>query len=243
MNQTTEDHFIFCADDEVVVHGIKEHKPKAKQWPFSLTRTLRPGAHADADSIHINTTQKQLSMSILNLALQGKHNVYNSLAAGMTARLLDVRDDVIRESLSNFKNAEHRLEYVGRVNGIEYINDSKATNVNATWFALESAKKPVIWIAGGVDKGNNYKQLKELVKDKVKMIICLGKDNEALVKAFGKLVPEMFEVESAYEAVKAASQMGKPGDTVLLSPACASFDLFKNYEDRGAQFKHAVMAL
>jgi UDP-N-acetylmuramoylalanine--D-glutamate ligase len=243
MNQTESDHFIYCDDDETVCAGLVKHSPKANRLPFSLTKSFRTGAYADADSIHINTTQKQFSMSILNLALQGKHNIYNSLAAGLTARVLEVRDDLIRESLSDFKNVEHRLEYVATANGITYINDSKATNVNAAWYALESMKKPVIWIAGGVDKGNDYRQLKNLVKDKVKMIICLGKDNEALVKAFGKVVPSMYEVDSAYEAVKAASQMGEPGDTVLLSPACASFDLFKNYEDRGMQFKHAVMAL
>lgn len=243
MNQTEVDHFIYCADDEVVVNGLHDHGSKANQLPFSFNLDKQPVAYADADQIHIKTTQKPFSMSIMNLALQGKHNIYNSLAAGLAARVLEVRDEVIRESLIDFTAVEHRLEYVATANGIKYINDSKATNVNAAWYALESMHKPVIWIAGGVDKGNDYRQLKNLVKDKVKMIICLGKDNEALVKAFGKVVPEMYEVDSAYEAVKAASQMGKPGDTVLLSPACASFDLFKNYEDRGKQFKHAVMAL
>ncbi len=242
-NQTKDDHFIYCTDDETVNAGITKYSPKGSLWPFSINTSLDKGGYSDGNSIYINTTQNQLNMSILNLALEGKHNVYNSLAAGLTARVLELRDDIVRESLSDFKNVEHRLEHVAVVNGIEYVNDSKATNVNAAWYALESMKKPVVWIAGGTDKGNDYKQLKHLVQERVKMIICIGKDNQPIVDAFGSVCNAIYEVDGAYEAVQAASQMGESGDVVLLSPACASFDRFKNYEDRGLQFKHAVHAL
>ncbi len=182
-------------------------------------------------------------MLIHELALQGKHNLYNSMAAGISARVLEIRKEVVRESLSDFKNVEHRLEHVGSVHGIEFVNDSKATNVNSTWYALESFNKPVILILGGIDKGNDYSMLTELVKEKVKGIICLGTENKKILKAFKDIVPNIVEVTTAEMAVKAAYQMGKQGDVVLLSPACASFDLFENYEDRGRQFKQAVKAL
>ena len=182
-------------------------------------------------------------MSIFELALQGKHNLYNSMAAGVAARILDIRKEVVRDSFSDFRNAEHRLEFVNTVHGIDFINDSKATNVNSAWFALESMQKPVIWIMGGVDKGNDYDMLRDLVKEKVKAIVCLGKDNKKIHKAFKDIVPAITEVESASAAVEASYKFGKKGDVVLLSPCCASFDLFKNYEDRGRQFKAAVRAL
>jgi len=182
-------------------------------------------------------------MSILELALQGKHNAYNSLAAGIAARILEVRDDVLRESLSDFQNVEHRLERVTTVNGVEFINDSKATNVNSAWYALESMEKPVIWVVGGTDKGNDYGILRDLVKQKVKAIVCLGTENAKIHKAFAGLVTEIIDTASAQQAVRSAYDLAENGDVVLLSPACASFDLFENYEDRGRQFKAAVRGL
>ncbi|MEQ8521863.1 MAG: cyanophycin synthetase [Vicingaceae bacterium] len=182
-------------------------------------------------------------MSVHDLALQGKHNIYNSMAASITGRILELRKDLIRESLSDFQNIEHRLEFVMKVHGINFINDSKATNVNATWYALESLDKDIIWIVGGVDKGNDYSMLNELVAEKVKAIVCLGKDNKKLIKAFKDIVPNITEVDTAKEAVRIAYAAGTKNDTVILSPACASFDLFENYEDRGHQFKQAVKSL
>ena len=182
-------------------------------------------------------------MSIFDLALQGKHNQYNSMAAGIAARVFDIRKEFVREALMDFENIEHRLEFVTKVHGIEFINDSKATNVNSTWYALESMTNPVIWVAGGVDKGNDYAMLTDLVKGRVKAIICLGKDNNKIHEAFNGMVEHIIDTSSATEAVKAAYLLGKKGDTVLLSPACASFDLFENYEDRGRQFKKAVREL
>ena len=182
-------------------------------------------------------------MSIHDLALQGKHNLYNSMAAGIATRILDLRKEVIRESLSDFQNVEHRLETVASVHGIEFINDSKATNVNSTWYALESLSRPVVWILGGVDKGNDYAELMALVEEKVKAIICLGKDNQKIIDAFKGKIQIIEESNSAEDAVRKAYEIGVKGDVVLLSPACASFDLFENYEDRGHQFKKAVKAL
>lgn len=182
-------------------------------------------------------------MSIHDLALQGKHNLYNSMAAGISGRILDIRKDIVRESFSDFENIEHRLEFVTTVHGIDFINDSKATNVNSTWYALESMKQPVIWIAGGVDKGNDYALLRDLVQLNVKAIVCMGVDNSKIVQAFKDVVPVIAETSSAIEAVQTAYRLGKKGDAVLLSPACASFDLFENYEDRGRQFKAAVRNL
>jgi UDP-N-acetylmuramoylalanine--D-glutamate ligase len=182
-------------------------------------------------------------MSIFELALQGKHNLYNSMAAGIAARILDIRKETVRDSFADFKNAEHRLEFVNTVHGMDFINDSKATNVNSTWFALESMQKPVVWIVGGVDKGNDYEMLRDLVKDKVKAIVCLGTDNKKIHEAFKDIVADITDTASAEEAVNVSYRKGKKGDAVLLSPCCASFDLFKNYEDRGRQFKAAVRAL
>lgn len=182
-------------------------------------------------------------MSIHELALQGKHNIYNTMAAGIVGRLLDLRKETIRESLSDFQNVEHRLEKVARVHGIEFINDSKATNINSAWYALESMNTPVIWIVGGIDKGNDYNIVMDLVRKKVKAIVCLGIDNKKIHKAFKGVVENIIDTQTAQDAVKAAYRLGKKGDTVLLSPACASFDLFENYEDRGWQFKKAVRQL
>jgi len=244
-NQTADDAFIYCIDDEVTMSTIKTKKVNAKQYPFSIKKELETGAYLkDNNQLIINTNNTNpLFMTIQELALQGKHNIYNSMAAGVTGKLVDIRKETIRESLSDFHNIDHRLEVVGNVHGIEFINDSKATNVNSTWYALESMNNPVILILGGVDKGNDYSMLNELVKEKVKAIICLGTDNKKIMKAFGEMVETIVEAKSAKEAVAHAYKLGKKGDTVLLSPACASFDMFENYEDRGTQFKQAVRAL
>lgn len=204
---------------------------------------LQQGAYLDNKTLHIQINNTTTTMSIHELALQGRHNTYNSMAAGIVGRLLDLRKDIVRESLGDFTAVEHRLENVCKVNGIEFINDSKATNINSTWYALECQATPVIWIVGGVDKGNDYTQVAELVKDKVKAIICLGLDNEKIHRAFEGIVETIVDTTSAEEAVRTAYYLGKKGDTVLLSPACASFDLFESYEDRGRQFKAAVRGL
>ncbi|MEO8589721.1 MAG: UDP-N-acetylmuramoyl-L-alanine--D-glutamate ligase [Flavobacteriales bacterium] len=243
MNQTGADHFIVCDDDPEIAAWLQSHPVRSRLWPFSIKHTVLQGAHLDNDRIHITTDQTTFDMSIIELALQGKHNVYNSMAAGIAARVLEIRKDAVRESLSDFQNVEHRLEHVAMVHGIEFINDSKATNVNSTWYALESMDKPVIWIVGGVDKGNDYATLKDLVKQKVKAIVCLGTDNAKIHKAFGGLVTNMVDTSSAEQAVRSAYELADKGDVVLLSPACASFDLFENYEERGRKFKTAVKSL
>ncbi|HNS41373.1 MAG TPA: cyanophycin synthetase, partial [Taishania sp.] len=189
------------------------------------------------------TNKKQFTMSIHDLALKGKHNAQNSLASGIAARILEIRKETVRESLSDFVNVEHRLEFVAKVHGIEFINDSKATNVNSTWFALESMDKPTVWIVGGVDKGNDYTELMDLVKANVKAIVCLGVDNSKIIEAFTGVVDTIVEARSAMEAVAYGYRLAKKDETVLLSPACASFDLFENYEQRGNLFKEAVRAL
>ena len=244
-NQTENDAFIYCLDDEETMKIIKNKNSKAKQYPFSIKQKVEQGAFLNENNqLVINTNNTNpLFMTIQELALQGKHNIYNSMAAGVTGKLVDMRKETIRESLSDFHNIDHRLELVGNVHGIEFINDSKATNVNSTWYALESMNNPVILILGGVDKGNDYSMLTDLVKEKVKAIICLGTDNKKIIKSFGGVVETIVEAKSAKEAVAQAYKIGKKGDTVLLSPACASFDLFENYEDRGTQFKQAVRAL
>lgn len=243
MNQGPEDVFIHNLDDAEVQLGMKERPGSAKTIAFSLEQQLPEGAYLIDNTITVLTNKNQFNMSVFELALQGRHNVYNSMAAGIAARVLELKNDVVRASLSDFQNIEHRLEPVATVHGIEFINDSKATNVNSTWYALESMSKPVIWIVGGVDKGNKYSQLKELVQQKVKGIICLGSDNDRIIRAFKKVVPEIQEAGSAQEAVKLAYDMARSGEAVLLSPACASFDLFQDFEDRGNQFKNAVKAL
>ncbi|MBI4945585.1 MAG: UDP-N-acetylmuramoyl-L-alanine--D-glutamate ligase [Bacteroidetes bacterium] len=244
-NQTKEDAFIYCADDEIIKKEIRKRKFKAQLFPYSLEKKIKQGAHLVKNkiNIHINQHQNPITMFVEELALQGRHNIYNSMAAGIASRLVDVRKSVIRESLSDFQNIEHRLEFVSRVHGVEYINDSKATNVNSTWYALESMTHPTVWIVGGVDKGNDYDMLKDLVKQKVKAIVCLGTDNKKIIKAFSKVVDVIVETQSANDAVKAASRLASKGDTILLSPCCASFDLFNNYEERGRKFKQAVKSL
>jgi UDP-N-acetylmuramoylalanine--D-glutamate ligase len=242
-NQTETDHFIYCSDDALLMEHFKKIKTQTKLLPFSNQQTFEAGAFIENENLIINHNHNTFSMSIHDLALQGKHNQYNSMAAGLSARVLEVRKEIIRESLEDFVNVEHRLEFVAKVHGIEFINDSKATNVNSTWYALESMNNPVVWIVGGQDKGNDYSMLMNLVKDKVKAIVCLGKDNSKIHKAFKGVISLIEDATTAEEAVKKAYRLGKKGDIVLLSPACASFDLFENYEDRGHQFKQAVRSL
>jgi UDP-N-acetylmuramoylalanine--D-glutamate ligase len=242
-NQTAADCFIYCHDDEILMQQFEKIKTSAKLLPFSLNQSFEEGAFVENENLIINHNHNIFSMSIHDLALQGKHNQYNSMAAGLSARVLEVRKEIIRESLEDFVNVEHRLEFVAKVHGIEFINDSKATNVNSTWYALESMNNPVVWIVGGQDKGNDYSMLMNLVKDKVKAIVCLGKDNSKIHKAFKGTITLIEDATTAEEAVKKAYRLGKKGDIVLLSPACASFDLFENYEDRGHQFKQAVRSL
>ncbi|HRH82949.1 MAG TPA: UDP-N-acetylmuramoyl-L-alanine--D-glutamate ligase [Bacteroidia bacterium] len=242
-NQTAEDAFIYCFDDAVVKTEVLKRNPLATCYPFSIRQDEGMSAYVNDNNLYLNIHNNLFTMSIFELALQGKHNLYNSMAAGVAARILDIRKESIRESFADFRNAEHRMEFVNTVHGIDFINDSKATNVNSAWFALESMQKPVVWILGGVDKGNEYEMLNDLVKEKVKAIVCLGKDNKKIHEAFGSIVSDITDTLSAHEAVSVAYQKGKKGDVVLLSPCCASFDLFKNYEDRGRQFKAAVKAL
>ena len=241
-NQQPTDHFIYCADDEVIVKEMQKRKISAVKLPFSFERVAQ-GAFADSKSIYVKYNQNDFNMYLDELALQGKHNVYNSMATAIAGQIYNIRKEIIRESLMDFQGVEHRLEFVLKIHGIDFINDSKATNVNSTWYALESMEKPVIWIAGGIDKGNDYKILKELAKSKVKAIICIGTENSKLVKTFKRYVETITEAETMDEAVKAAYYLAKNDDCVLLSPACASFDRFENYEDRGWQFKNAVKNL
>ncbi|HLP55730.1 MAG TPA: UDP-N-acetylmuramoyl-L-alanine--D-glutamate ligase [Fluviicola sp.] len=241
-NQTAEDFFIYNADDPIINAELEKRSVTAQMLPFSLTKTFEKGAYVANKQLIINFNN-QFTMSIHDLALKGKHNTQNSLASGLAGRLLDIRKEVVRESLSDFVNVEHRLEFVAKVCGIEFINDSKATNVNSTWFALESMEHPTVWIVGGVDKGNDYSELTDLVKEKVKAIICLGKDNQKIIDTFSGMVETIVEAGSAMEAVAYGYRLAKKEETVLLSPACASFDLFENYEDRGNQFKQAVRSL
>ncbi len=242
-NQTELDSFIYCLDDEVTKTEVSKRNIPAKKYPFSVKEQVPEGAYKSGDEIIINLNQNPLSMAVQRLSLFGTHNVYNSMAAAIAARVVDIRKETIRESLADFQNIEHRLEHVATIHGVEFINDSKATNINSTWYALESVNTPIVWIVGGIDKGNDYTTLTEMVKQKVKAIVCLGKDNRKILSAFSVLVPTIIETSSASEAVRKASKLSQSGDTVLLSPACASFDLFQNYEDRGNQFKDAVRAL
>ncbi len=242
-NQTAADYFIYCADDPETIKGMEARTFEAQLLPFTIQQTLSTGAYLENDNIVININQDHFTMSIKELALQGKHNIYNSMASGIVAKVLELRNQNIRESMGNFNNIEHRLEFVAKISGISFINDSKATNVNSTWYALESMTTDVVLILGGVDKGNDYGMLRDLVKNKVKAIVCLGKDNKRIHDAFENDVDVIVNTFSAAEAAQIAFHLAKKGDTVLLSPACASFDLFKNYEDRGNQFKAAVREL
>ncbi len=243
-NQTSDDAFIYCIDDPVIVQKLKQIKVKAQQFPCTQKlNNIEQGAMTDNNEIIIVNDKTQVHMTLEQLALQGKHNVYNSMAAGVAARLMDIRRETLKQCLSDFHNVAHRLEYVSSVHGINFINDSKATNVNSTWYALEYYDKPIIWIAGGVDKGNDYSMLTELVKNKVKAIVCLGINNKPIHDAFGDLVEIIEDTQNARHAVNVAYELAKKGDVVLLSPSCASFDLFENYEDRGNQFKKAAKEL
>ncbi|MEM9680402.1 MAG: UDP-N-acetylmuramoyl-L-alanine--D-glutamate ligase [Bacteroidota bacterium] len=243
MNQTETDYFIYDADDPVIAKRLEQTTILSKKLPFSLVKPIEEGAYLNDKHIVVTIDNNQIIMPTANLALEGKHNIKNAMAASTVAHLLKIRKQTIRESLENFQGVEHRLENVLRINKVQYINDSKATNVNATYFALESMDAPTVWIVGGEDKGNDYKELFPFVNEKVKAVICLGVDNEKLRKAFGNMVDVMVETQFMSEAVKIAYKIADAGDNVLLSPACASFDLFENYEDRGRQFKDAVRNL
>ena len=242
-NQTEDDYFIYDADDEVILEWLQNHKIQSKQLPFSLTKQVDEGAYYKDNKIIITIDNNQIIMPTENITLEGKRNIKNAMAASTVAHLLKIRKQTIRESLENFQGVEHRLEHVLKINKVHYINDSKATNVNATYFALESMDAPTVWIVGGVDKGNDYTELFPFVNEKVKAIVCLGVDNEKLFEAFGNMVDVIIETQYMSEAVKIAYKVADAGENVLLSPACASFDLFENYEDRGRQFKNAVRNL
>lgn len=242
-NQTENDFLIYDADDAVISNWLKNNKTKATLLPFSIEKELEQGVYLKNDNIIINYKKEETLMNISTLALKGKHNTKNAMAASMATSLLKVRKDTIRESLEDFEGAEHRLEMVLKINGVQYINDSKATNVNATFYALDSVKAPIVWIVGGVDKGNDYLDLMPMVREKVKAIICLGLDNQKIIQTFSNVVDLIVETAGAEEAVKVAYKIAEKGDSVLLSPACASFDLFENYEDRGNKFKEAVRTL
>jgi len=241
-NQKENDWFIYNLDDPTIKAEMEKRTILAKKAPFSLTTELEIGGYANKQQLTININD-QFTMSIHDLALKGKHNTQNSLASGIASRILEIRKDIVRESLEDFVNVEHRLEFVAKIHGIDFINDSKATNVNSTWFALESMEKPTVWIVGGVDKGNDYVELIDLVKEKVKAIICLGTDNSKLIETFSGVVETIVEAGSAMEAVAYGYRLASSEEVVLLSPACASFDLFENYEDRGNKFKEAVRSL
>lgn len=243
MNQQPDDQFIYCADDEVTMKYLNQFNIHSNQLPISMKRELPNGAFIKDGDMYIRTGQDFTNMSVFDFALKGKHNQYNTMAACVAATTLDIRKDKIRDAVQNFQNLEHRMEPVATVRGVEFINDSKATNVNSTWYALESMTKPTILILGGVDKGNDYSLIEDLVKEKVKAIICLGTDNRKIHEAFGNTMSTIVNTSAAAEAVHAAFHFASKGDVVLLSPACASFDLFKNYEDRGNQFKHVVKEL
>lgn len=242
-NQLPGDVFIYNMDDEITMKHIPYQNIKSIQAPITMRKELSQGAYLLNARMHLKWKSEEMSMSIHDFALKGKHNQYNSMAASLAATAMDIRKEKIREALQTFESLEHRMESAGSVRGIEFINDSKATNVNSTWYALESMTKPVILILGGVDKGNDYELLKDLVREKVKAIVCLGKDNSKIHEAFANNIPLIVDTLSAKEAVKTAYQIANKGEVVLLSPACASFDLFLNYEDRGIQFKNAVKEL
>ena len=243
MNQTSDDYLLYDSDDEIITSYIKSHQIQSTLVPFSLSKIVTNGTYLEQNNIITEFNNRDVIMPISNLALEGKHNVKNAMAAATVAHLMKIRKATIRESLEGFQGAEHRLEQVLTINKVKYINDSKATNVNATYYALESMNVPTVWIVGGVDKGNDYSSLFPFVNEKVKAIICLGKDNDALFDAFENMVDVIIETQFMSEAVKIAYKVAAAGEAVLLSPACASFDLFESYEDRGNQFKSAVRKL
>ena len=242
-NQTGADFFIYDADDEVLVDWLGQHPVKSKSLPFSIQRKLDEGAYFENKNIKIRTTNETLEMTTEELTLEGKHNLKNTMAGMTAAKLVGIRKQALRDQIGSFEGAPHRLEKVLKIHHVQYINDSKATNVNSVFYALDSIKTPIVWIVGGEDKGNDYRPLMRLVREKVKAIICLGMDNEKIKDVFGNVVEPLVETYAMSEAVKVAYKIAERGDTVLLSPACASFDLFKNYEDRGDQFKEAIRNL
>ena len=242
-NMSSDDCFIFCSDDEITINHLNKIIVQAQKLPFSQKEEVSQGAFVKDDRIIVRYKEEECDMFLQELALGGKHNVYNSMAAALAAKAMDIDNQQIREGLATFQAVEHRLEKVLSIKDVLYINDSKATNVDAAWYALECQTRPVVWIVGGTDKGNDYSSLVPLAKEKVKAIICMGLDNEKIHNAFADVVPQMYDVTSAKDAVKTAHQIATEGDVVLLSPCCASFDLFKNYEDRGRQFKEAVRNL
>ena len=242
-NMDKDDCFIFCSDDEITINHLNKIVVKAQQFPFTQKTEVEQGAFVKDDSIIVRYKEDECDMFIKELALGGKHNVYNSMAAALAAKAMEIDNQAIREGLATFQAVEHRLEKVLSIKDVLYINDSKATNVDAAWYALECQTRPVVWIVGGTDKGNDYSSLVPLAKEKVKAIICMGLDNQKIHDAFIDVVPKMYDVTSAQDAVKKAHDLAQAGDVVLLSPCCASFDLFKNYEDRGRQFKEAVRNL
>lgn len=242
-NQDEFDFFIYCDDDPVTIANLSKYPIYSKMIPFSMNNTERQGGYIRNEEMLLKVKQEEVRMNINDFALKGKHNQYNTMAAGIASSLLDIRSTKIREAIASFEGLEHRMETVATIRGVEYVNDSKATNMNSTWYALEEMKKPVVLILGGVDKGNDYSMIEELVEEKVKAIICLGVDNSKIHAAFDGAGKEMVDVAGMEEAVKTAYRLAEKGDVVLLSPACASFDLFQNYEDRGKQFKSAVIEL
>ncbi len=242
-NMSSDDCFIFCSDDEITISHLNQIVVKAQKLPFTRKGEVEQGAFVKDDRMIVRYKDQECDMYLQELALGGIHNIYNSMAAALAAKAMDIDNSSIREGLATFQAIEHRLEKVLSIKDVLYINDSKATNVDAAWYALECQTRPVVWIAGGTDKGNDYSSLIPLVKEKVKAIICMGLDNSKIHEAFGGIVSEMRDVTSAQDAVRTASQLAASGDVVLLSPCCASFDLFKNYEDRGRQFKEAVRSL
>lgn len=242
-NQNIKDYFIYNEDDPMTTNWFQNHNTKAQKLPFSLHTKIENGAFSDHENINFHINSDTFKMKINELALTGKHNIANSMAAGIAGKLSKIKNDFIKQSLMDFEAVEHRLEFVLKINGINFINDSKATNVNSVYYALESMKTPVIWIVGGTDKGNDYSELIPFVQRKVKAIVCLGVDNKKIIDTFQEIVSNIVETKCMKDAVNAAYSLGSKGDSVLLSPACASFDLFKNYEDRGNQFKEEVRKL
>jgi UDP-N-acetylmuramoylalanine--D-glutamate ligase len=242
-NMDKDDCFIFCSDDEITINHLNKIVVKAQQLPFTQKGEVAQGAFIQDEKIVVRYKEQECDMFIKELALGGKHNLYNSMAAAIAAKAMDIDNEAIREGFATFQPVEHRLEKVLSIKDVLYINDSKATNVDAAWYALECQTRPVVWIVGGTDKGNDYSSLVPLAKEKVKAIICMGLDNQKIHDAFMDAVPEMYDVTSAHDAVQTAHRIAESGDVVLLSPCCASFDLFKNYEDRGRQFKEAVRNL
>ncbi len=242
-NQTESDCFIYCIDDETIVKHLELLTTNTNPLPFSMKQEVKKGGYIKNEQMMLKIQEERVTMSIYDFALKGKHNAYNTMAASIAATTLGIRKEKIREAVSNFHNLEHRMEFVATVRGVDFINDSKATNVNSTWYALESMQKKTVLVIGGVDKGNDYSLIADLVKEKVKAIVCMGTDNNKIVDFFKGMVPVIIVTDSAKKAVTESFKLAEKGEVVLLSPACASFDLFKNYEDRGRQFKDAVKEL